>query len=188
MIAQATGGAMSITGTTGPAAAEARPDDRRYRYRTPCRVRYSGRLHPALENRPRQKVEVSMQDAIVNFVRVPMMGTHISHKPTKRTGDKGAGMGVYGVYKCAPGGDDDYAFIFTSNEDMWQLLCQAMGQPELAQGRALRHQQATVEEWRRTDRDSHRVDHQAYQVRSDEDPGRTRSPVWRGTGHPGVAQ
>jgi formyl-CoA transferase len=60
-----------------------------------------------------------------------MMGTHITHKPVKRNGNRGAGMGVYGIYKCAPGGDDDYAFIFTSNEEMWQLLCQAMGQPEL---------------------------------------------------------
>jgi len=132
MIAQATGGAMSITG---------------YPDRPPLKpgptIGDTGTgLHAAfgilaayiqrLKTGKGQKVEVSMQDAIVNFVRVPMMGTHISHKPTKRTGEKGAGMGVYGVYKCAPGGDDDYAFIFTSNEDMWQLLCQAMGQPELA--------------------------------------------------------
>ena len=39
-----------------------------------------------------QKVEVAMQDAILNFCRVPMMGTYITHKPVPRIGNRiGAG-------------------------------------------------------------------------------------------------
>jgi formyl-CoA transferase len=35
-----------------------------------------------------QKVEVAMREAVLNFVRVPMMGTYITHKPTPRVGNR----------------------------------------------------------------------------------------------------
>jgi formyl-CoA transferase len=131
MIAQATGGAMSLTGFPGSEPLKPGPTIGD----TGTGIHAAFGILAAYIQRLRtgkgQKVEVSMQDAIVNFVRVPMMGTYMSHKPVKRNGNRGAGMGVYGIYKCAPGGDDDYCFIFTSNEDMWQLLAKAMGQPEL---------------------------------------------------------
>ena len=131
MIAQATGGAMTLTGFPGSEPLKPGPTIGD----TGTGVHAAFGILAAYIQRLRtgkgQKVEVSMQDAIVNFVRVPMMGTHMTHKPVKRNGNRGAGMGVYGIYKCAPGGDDDFAFIFTSNEEMWQLLCEAMGKPEL---------------------------------------------------------
>jgi formyl-CoA transferase len=131
MIAQATGGAMSLTGFPGSEPLKPGPTIGD----TGTGVHAAFGILAAYIQRLRtgkgQKVEVSMQDAIVNFVRVPMMGTYMSHKPVKRNGNRGAGMGVYGIYKCAPGGDDDYCFIFTSNEEMWQLLAKAMGKPEL---------------------------------------------------------
>ena len=103
-----------------------------------------------------QKVEVSMQDAVMNFVRVPMMGTYMTHRPVKRMGNK-LGPGISDIYKCAPGGDDDYAFILTTNEEMWRALCAAIGQPELstderfvnAKARAKNNEQLTaiINEW-----------------------------------------
>ncbi|HEY2106668.1 MAG TPA: CoA transferase [Candidatus Binataceae bacterium] len=131
MIAQATGGAMSITGFPGSEPLKPGPTIGDTGTGVHAAFGVLAAYIQRLRTGKGQKVEVSMQDAIVNFVRVPMMGTHMTHKPVKRNGNRGAGMGVYGIYKCAPGGDDDYAFIFTSNEEMWQLLCQAMGQPEL---------------------------------------------------------
>ena len=131
MIAQAAGGAMALTGFPGSPPLKPGPTIGDTGTGVHAAFGVLAAYIQRLRTGKGQKVEVSMQDAIVNFVRVPMMGTHISHKPVKRNGNRGAGMGVYGVYKCAPGGDDDYAFIFTSNEDMWQLLCKAMGQPEL---------------------------------------------------------
>jgi formyl-CoA transferase len=132
MIAQATGGAMSLTGFPGSEPLKPGPTIGDTGTGVHAAFGVLAAYIQRLRTGKGQKVEVSMQDAIVNFVRVPMMGTHISHKPVKRNGNRGAGMAVYGVYKCAPGGDDDYAFIFTSNEQMWQQLCNAMGQPELA--------------------------------------------------------
>jgi formyl-CoA transferase len=131
MIAQATGGAMSLTGFPGSEPLKPGPTIGDTGTGVHAAFGVLAAYIQRLRTGKGQKVEVSMQDAIVNFCRVPMMGTHMTHKPVKRNGNRGAGMGVYGVYKCAPGGDDDYAFIFTSNEQMWQLLCKAMGKPEL---------------------------------------------------------
>ncbi|HEV3115251.1 MAG TPA: CoA transferase [Candidatus Binataceae bacterium] len=131
MIAQATGGAMSITGFPGSPPLKPGPT-----------IGDTGTgIHAALgvlaayiqrgETGKGQKVEVAMQDAVVNFVRVPMMGTYMSQKPVRRMGNK-LGPGISDIYKCAPGGDDDYVFMLTTNEEMWRALCSAMDQPGLA--------------------------------------------------------
>jgi formyl-CoA transferase len=131
MIAQATGGAMSITGFPGSPPLKPGPT-----------IGDTGTgLHAALgvlaayiqrqDTGKGQKVEVSMQDAVVNYCRVPMMGTYMSKRPVKRMGNK-LGAGISDIYKCAPGGDDDYVFMLTTNEEMWRALCQAIGQPELS--------------------------------------------------------
>ena len=71
-----------------------------------------------------------MQEAILNFVRVPMMGTYITHKPTPRTGNRFGG-GPGDLFKCAPGGDNDYCFILCTTPEMWVSFANAIGQPEL---------------------------------------------------------
>jgi formyl-CoA transferase len=79
-----------------------------------------------------QKVEVAMQEAVFNFVRVPMMGTYLTKEPSKRRGNR-AGAGVVGdIFKCAPGGDNDYAYILCTTPEMWQALCNTIGRPDLS--------------------------------------------------------
>jgi formyl-CoA transferase len=56
----------------------------------------------------------------------------VTQKPVKRMGNK-LGPGISDIYKCAPGGDDDYVFMLTTNEEMWRALCRAMGRPELGE-------------------------------------------------------
>ena len=156
MIAQAAGGAMSITGFPGSPPLKPGPT-----------IGDTGTgLHAALgvlaayiqrqATGRGQKVEVSMQDAVLNYVRVPMMSTYMTHKPVKRVGNK-LGAGISDIYKCAPGGDDDYAFILTTNEEMWRALCAAIGRAELsddprfanAKARAKNNQELTtvINEW-----------------------------------------
>src|ERR1700733_1396988 len=78
-----------------------------------------------------QQVEVSMQDAVVNLVRVSLRDHQRFGRPMPRNGNQ-LGRTVPGTtYACAPGGPNDYVFIHAQPQ-MWKPLIGAMGQPELA--------------------------------------------------------
>src|SRR5271169_889292 len=131
MIAQASGGAMALTGTAetpplkpGPTIGD-----------TGTGMHSAIGVLAAYIQRERtgkgQKVELSMQEAVLNFVRVPMMGTYVTHKPTPRSGNRVAGGGPGDIYKCAPGGDNDYCYILCTSPEMFVSLCQVIGHPEI---------------------------------------------------------
>jgi formyl-CoA transferase len=78
-----------------------------------------------------QHVEVSMQDAVVNLIRVSLRDHQRFGHPPPRTGNQ-LGRTVPGTtYACAPGGPNDYVYIFAQPQ-MWKPLLTAIGQPELA--------------------------------------------------------
>jgi formyl-CoA transferase len=122
MIAQAAGGAMSLTGFPGSLPLKPGPTigDTGTGIHAACGVlaAYIQRLRTGKG----QKVEVAMQEAVLNYVRVPMMGTYITQKPTKRVGNRlGAGP-VGDIFKCSPGGPNDFVYLYCSNEEMWNTL------------------------------------------------------------------
>jgi formyl-CoA transferase len=133
MIAQAAGGAMSLTGFPGSPPLKPGPTIGD----TGTGMHAAVGVLAAYIQRERtgkgQKVELAMQEAVLNFVRVPMMGTYITKKPTPRVGNRLGGAGPGDIYKCAPGGDNDYAYVLCTNFEMFESLCKAMGQPEVAQ-------------------------------------------------------
>ena len=78
-----------------------------------------------------QHVEVSMQDAVVNIIRVSLRDHQRQGRPMERHGNQ-LGHTVPGTtYPCAPGGPNDHVLIFCQQQ-MWQAFCGAMGQPALA--------------------------------------------------------
>jgi formyl-CoA transferase len=79
-----------------------------------------------------QHVEVSMQDAVVNLCRVSIRDHQRFGRPMPRTGNQ-LGRNVPGTtYPCAPGGPNDYVFIFAQPQ-MWPAFLGVMGRPELAE-------------------------------------------------------
>ncbi|MBM3948818.1 MAG: formyl-CoA transferase [SAR202 cluster bacterium] len=74
-------------------------------------------------------VEVAMQDAIVNLMRVRMVETLPAGNPVKRTGNRVWG-GPSLVYPCAPGGPDDYVTI-TIAGDAWDSILAVVGRADL---------------------------------------------------------
>jgi len=131
MIAQAAGGAMSVTGSPGSPPLKPGPTIGD----TGTGVHAAAGVLAAYIQRERtgkgQQVEVAMQEAVLNFVRVPMMAGYITHRPVGRSGNA-AGAVPGDIFKCAPGGDNDYAFILCSTPEMWRSLCAAIGRAELA--------------------------------------------------------
>ena len=130
-IAQAMGGAMCVTGHPGNPPT----------YVWPAIGDSGTGLHmtigilAALQQRHLtgrgQHVEVAMQDAVLNLIRVSLR-EHQRTGVQERTGNQ-LGKTVPGTtYACAPGGPNDYVFIFAQPQ-MWPGVVKTLGQPELAE-------------------------------------------------------
>ena len=79
-----------------------------------------------------QHVEVSMQDAVVNLIRVSLRDHQRAGRSMPRSGNQ-LGHTVPGTtYACAPGGPNDYV-IMLAQPQMWPALCRTIGRPELAE-------------------------------------------------------
>ena len=157
-IAQAAGGAMSAQGEPGREPTFVAPG-----------VGDSGTgLHAgigmlaALRSRDAtgepQRVEVSMQDGIVNLMRIRMIDTFNSGLPIQRSGNR-----IWGepsmLYPCKPGGPDDYVAIVMAGDSWDSILALAdradlIGDARFATAEArqsrLDEVEAIVSSWTRT--------------------------------------
>src|SRR6202049_3640128 len=130
-VAQAMGGAMSVTGFP----------DNPPTYIFPAIGDSGTGMHmaigilAALQQRHAsgrgQHVEVSMQDAVVNLIRVSLRDHQRSGNPMPRSGNQ-LGHTVPGTtYACAPGGPNDYVIVLAQPQ-MWPALVKVLSRPELA--------------------------------------------------------
>src|ERR1700724_3553724 len=104
MIAQAAGGAMALTGFPGSPPLKPGPTigDTGTGVHAACGVLAA--LFQRAQTGTGQKVEIAMQEAVLNFCRVPMMGTYVTHEPAQRAGNRLGGGPGGDIFKCAPGG------------------------------------------------------------------------------------
>ncbi len=134
-IAQATGGVLSLTGE---------PDGRPLKPGANFGDSGAG-LHlvvgilAALLQRQHtgagQRVEVAMQESMINFCRMAYAGQlMLGHAPPRvGNGSLLARSAPSDTYPCAPGGPNDYCFIYTSRGDNrhWQRLLVAIGREDV---------------------------------------------------------
>jgi formyl-CoA transferase len=81
-----------------------------------------------------QVVEISMQEAVANLIRTRYVIHYREGKPSPRRGNGTAPPAVpEGLYPCAPGGPNDYAYIYVQpiSQQMWQDFATAIGRPDL---------------------------------------------------------
>jgi formyl-CoA transferase len=128
-IAQAMGGAMCVTGTAdGPPT-----------YNWPAIGDSGTGMHmaiailAALNQRHAtgrgQHVEVAMQEAVLNLIRISLREHQRNGVPV-RSGNQ-LGQNVPGTtYRCAPGGPNDYVYIYAQPQ-MWPAVCKVMGREDL---------------------------------------------------------
>jgi formyl-CoA transferase len=130
MVAQASGGAMSITGDA----------DREPLLPGPTIGDTGTGLHAAigitaaylqrLSTGRGQPVEVSMQDVVANFVRVPMSSAILSGRAVERRGSAG-NRPPNGLYRCQGDGPNDYVYIGVLGDHQYPRLWRAIGHPEM---------------------------------------------------------
>ncbi len=134
MIAQAAGGVMSITGE---------PDGRPIKPGVTLGDTGTG-LHAAIGvlaalfqrtvTGKGQKVEVAMQDAMVNYCRIAYSRQLMTNKACERNGNSVVlGNAPCEVFRCKPGGHNDYVFIYTSRatNSHWENLCDVIGRKDM---------------------------------------------------------
>jgi formyl-CoA transferase len=129
-IAQAMGGAMSVTGFPDGPPTFTWPSIGDSGTGMHCVIGILAALMQRHTSGRGQQVEVSMQDAVVNLIRVSLRDHQRFGRVMERAGNQ-LGAGVPGTtYRCHPGGPNDYVFIFVQQQ-MWHPLLRAIGREDL---------------------------------------------------------
>src|ERR1700739_4475088 len=138
MIAQASGGTMSVTGEPG---------------RQPCKpgatigdtgtgmlmaISVLGALYEKRETGKGRRLQLAMQDACMHYIRTSfaVMNQQGNKKAAPRMGAQSTSgaPAPCGIYPCKPGGYNDYVYIFCSraNPEHWDRLLKVIGPAGLA--------------------------------------------------------
>lgn len=134
-IAQAAGGALSITGEPDGRPLKPGANFADSGAGLHCTIGILAALRQREASGRGQKVEVSMQDAMISFMRIAMAAQLMSNAPAKRTANQSifAGTAPSEVYRCKGGGSNDYCYIYTTRAGSkhWHSLCALMGREDL---------------------------------------------------------
>jgi formyl-CoA transferase len=132
-VAQATSGAMSVTGwPDGPPTING------------VNVGDSGTgMHTAIgvlaaivqrqQTGRGQRVEVAMQEAVLNLTRVKFTPVLTTGRPIPRVGNGSFAGGFANTLRCAPGGSNDYVYLMIppDNPAMFEIVARVIGREDL---------------------------------------------------------
>jgi formyl-CoA transferase len=130
-VAQAAGGALSITGLPDGPPLKPGPTIGDTGTGIHCAVGILAALMQRAKTGRGQHVEVSMQDAVVNYARVPMRHHLHTNTVVKRTGNRLSHAAPTDTYRCHPGGPNDYVYLMATSQEMWDNLLRVIGREDL---------------------------------------------------------
>jgi formyl-CoA transferase len=163
-IAQAAGGSLSITGEEDGRPIKPGLNVADTGAGLHCSIGILAALHQRATTGLGQRVEISMQDAVINFGRIAYAAQANRGAAAPRTGNQSilAGTSPSEVYPCAPGGPNDYVYVYTTRagNHHWERLLAVIGREDLLtderfntpKNRQTNYRQvdAIVAEWTRT--------------------------------------
>ncbi|MBV9784535.1 MAG: CoA transferase [Acidisphaera sp.] len=136
MIAQATGGIMSVTGERGGPPAKPGPTLGDTGTGMLLAISILGALYRRRDTGEGQHLQVAMQDAMLHYMRIAFATqARNGYGPVQRAGaaSVSGSNAPCGIYPCAPGGPNDYVYVYTSrtNPEHWRRLLGVIGREDL---------------------------------------------------------
>ncbi len=132
-VAQATSGAMSVTGWPDqpPTVNGVNVGDSGTGMHTAIGILAT--IVQRQQSGQGQRVEVAMQEAVLNLTRVKFAPQLSTGQPYERLGNGTAAGGFAGTLKCAPGGLNDYVYLMLppDNRPMFEGVMRAIGRDDL---------------------------------------------------------
>ena len=135
MIAQAMGGTMGVNGHPDSPPIRPGPTIGDTGTGMLCAMGILAALYQRHTTGRGQHIQIAMRDAMLNYCRTPMSRQSARTDVLPRGGNGVVGTAPGGLYKCAPGGLNDWCYIFASrgNEEHWRRLVNAIGREDLLQ-------------------------------------------------------
>jgi formyl-CoA transferase len=134
-IGQAVGGAVSVTGTQDGPPLKPGPTIADTGTGLHCAIGILAALYQRRQTGVGQRVEVAMQEAVINYCRVSYAAQARTGLAAGRSGNRGQlGMTAPAdIFPCHPGGSNDYVFVYTSraSNEHWLALLDVIGRHEL---------------------------------------------------------
>ena len=133
MIAQAMGGTMGVNGHPDQPPVRPGPTIGDTGTGMLAAMGILAALYQRMTTGRGQHIQIAMRDAMLNYCRTPMSRQAAMDTQLPRGGNTVPGTAPGGLYKCAPGGLNDWAYIFASrgNEEHWRRLVKAIGREDL---------------------------------------------------------
>jgi formyl-CoA transferase len=135
MIAQAVGGALSTTGEEDGRPLKPGPTIGDTGTGLHTAIGILAALYQRQSTGRGQRIEVAMQDAVINFCRIAYASQLVSNRAAPRVGNRGA-LGTNApseAYPCKGGGPNDYCYVYTTRagNHHWERLLHVIGRDDL---------------------------------------------------------
>jgi crotonobetainyl-CoA:carnitine CoA-transferase CaiB-like acyl-CoA transferase len=133
MIAQACGGTMSVTGEPDGPPCKPGPSLGDTGTGMLMAISILGALYERKTTGKGQRLQVAMQDAMLHYMRFPFQVQAQTGKPAGRSGGRSLAGGVApsGIFPCAPGGPNDWIYVFARPREHWHRLLRVLGREDL---------------------------------------------------------
>jgi formyl-CoA transferase len=134
MIAQAAGGSFSITGEPGRPPVKPGPNAGDTGTGVHLALGITAALHQRQHTGQGQRIEVAMQESVINYCRVSYASYLGTGKPAGRSGAISSNTPRVpgGLFPCKGGGENDWCYIYpTTGNQSWERLMTVMGREEL---------------------------------------------------------